>query len=87
VETYLASELDRLIALPLDTKGDLDSWESQRVQVEQTLHEKFPDFEPSDIFWHFVTDADIRLRDMSYREYQHGLISRYVRRLRNEAGA
>jgi hypothetical protein len=81
-ESYLASQLERLMALPLETKSDLENWESERNNVERALHEKFRDFEPSHNFWHFMMDADIRLRDIEYRNYQHKLISQYISRLR-----
>ena len=84
--SYLASQLERLMALPLDTKSDLEHWNAERNKVEQTLEDRFPSFEPSDNFWHFMADADIRARDSGYRDYQHRLISDYVTNLRNEPG-
>jgi hypothetical protein len=83
---YLAWQLERLLALPLDTKSDLEHWNSERNKVEQALEDQFPSFDPSDDFWHFMADADIRARDSGYRDYRHRLIADYVTRLRNQAG-
>jgi hypothetical protein len=84
-ESYLASQLERLMALPLATKSDLENWEFEANNVEETLDEEFPDFEPSDDFWHFMIDADIRLRDVEYRDYQHKLVAQYISRLRGKS--
>ncbi|MEI9898478.1 MAG: hypothetical protein WDN28_32640 [Chthoniobacter sp.] len=84
-EIYLASQLERLMALPLATQSDLKNWESERGEVEQTIREKFPRFEPSDDYWHFICDADIRLRDGEYRDRQHKLIAEYITILRERS--
>jgi hypothetical protein len=79
---YLASELERLMALPLATTADRKRWEEARDGIRQHLEEHFPQFEPEHELWHFFDDADIRARDAGYRDRQHGLMSEYVRRLR-----
>ena len=84
---YLADQLERLMALPLNTKADLENWESERNKVEQTLHDKFPSFEPIHFFWHFMDDADIRVRDSGYRDSQNQTISRYIADLRNKSAS
>ena len=70
--------------LPLDTKDDLARWYSECEVVEKSLETKYPDYEFEHEAWHFFNDADIRFRDMGYRDYQHRLMSDYVARLRNE---
>ena len=74
------------MALPLATPSDLEHWDLEGYEVEQTLKKQFPTFEPRDTFWHFLADADIRVRDAAYREYQHRLVSDYVTRLRYSRG-
>ena len=81
---YLADELERLISLPLDSEEDLERWYIERYAVEETLTRNFPGFG----YWHevdhFFDDADIRLRDLGYREAQNRKVSRYIAHLRNE---
>ena len=81
-EIYLVQHLNRLMALPLDTKLDLENWIVESNQVMRSLEKNFPDFEPSENFWHFIADPDIRLRDKEYRDYQHKLMQDYISRLR-----
>lgn len=70
------------MALPLATPEDVERWYSERWAIDQTLAEKFPGFEAEHEMEHFFDDVAIRARDSGYRDYQHGLMSHYVRRLR-----
>jgi hypothetical protein len=70
------------MALPLATPAEVERWYDDCSTVEQTLEQQFPTFEPEHEFWHFCSDADIRSRDVGYRDRQHRLMSDYVRRLR-----
>jgi hypothetical protein len=79
---YLANELERLMALPIATPEDVEMWDSERWTIDQTLADKFPGFEAEHEVEHFSDDVDMRARDAGYRDYQHGLMSDYVRRLR-----
>ena len=79
---YIAGELERLMALPLSTKPDVEQWYSERDKTQQGLKERFPDFEFWHEVWHFLADAGIRARDTGYRDYQHRLMSDYVTFLR-----
>jgi hypothetical protein len=81
---YLATEIERLMALPLSTKAEVDHWYSECGKVQRVLIKQFPEFEFYHEVWHFFADADIRARDDSYRDRQHGLMSDYITRLRNE---
>ncbi len=81
---YLSSQLERLMALPLTTSEEIKSWYSECDAVEKTLVEQFPHLELFHEVWHFFADAEIRSRDDGYRDYQHRLMSDYVRHLRNE---
>jgi hypothetical protein len=84
---YLIPQLERLMALPLATQSDLDQWNAEADWVEKKVRDVFPDFNPPDIFYHFLADPDIRVRDKGYLEFQHGLISQYIARLRDQIRA
>jgi hypothetical protein len=81
---YIAAELERLMALPLSTKSDVEQWYSERDKTQQALKERFPRFEFWHEVWHFFADADIRARDTGYRDRQHRRMSDYVTFLRRE---
>jgi hypothetical protein len=80
---YIAGELERLMALPISTKPDVEQWYSECDKTQQALKERFPYFEFWHEVWHFLDDVDIRARDPGYRDYQHRLMSDYVAFLRH----
>ncbi len=84
-EVYLAGALERLLALPLDTPADLEKWYPERFEVEEVMRREFADFQIWHEADHYFDDADIRVRDLGYRERQHGLMRDYVSRLRAAA--
>jgi hypothetical protein len=81
---FFADELERLMALPLTTKADVEHWYAERSETEKILKKRFPNFEFWHEVWHFLHDPDIRARDVGYRDYQHGLMRDYVACLRSE---
>ena len=81
---YLAAQLEHLMALPLASREDAESWDSVCADVQTALETRFPGFEPEHFVWHFFTDSDIRCKDAGYRDRQHKAISEYISRLRNE---
>ncbi len=81
---YLASQLERLMALPLTAPAEVERWYEDCDAVQKVLQMQFPQFEPFHEVWHFFADADIRGRDTGYRHRQHRLMSEYVQHLRNE---
>jgi hypothetical protein len=81
---FLASQLERLMALPLTTSAEVEAWYGKCDAVQMDLQKQFPQFEPFHEVWHFFADADIRSRDTGYRDNQHRLMSDYVQHLRNE---
>lgn len=81
---YLVGELERLLSLPIGTPQELEVWYSESERIQQEFPARFPDSNyPHDV-WHFLTDADIRVRDAGYREYQERIITDYIRRVRND---
>jgi len=81
---YLAAQLERLMALPLATPAEVEIWYEERDAVQNALLKQFPQFEPFHEVWHFFADADIRSRDVGYRDHQHRLMSEYVQDLRKK---
>jgi hypothetical protein len=79
---YLAAQLERLMALPLNSPAEVKKWYEERDAVKEVLEKEYPRFEPFHEVWHFFADADIRGRDSGYRDYQHRLMSDYVQDLR-----
>jgi hypothetical protein len=82
---YLGDQLERLMALPLTSAEDVERWDKECANVQATLEEKFPGFDPEHFVWHFFTDSDIRRKDQGYLERQHRAVSEYVIRLRHAA--
>lgn len=80
---FLADELERLMALPLETLDDAEAWEIESANMQTELEKRFPGFGFEETAEHFFTDSDIRQRDVGYRQWQHKRISEYVSRLRN----
>ena len=78
---FLADQLQRLMALPLSTKTDVQRWYSEAEAV-QSEFKRFPPFEFPHHIWHYFSDADIRQRDLEYRDSQHRKISDYIAQIR-----
>ena len=81
---FVATELERLIALPLDTPEDAERWDTECASFQTALETRFSTFELEHHVWHFITDSDIRRKDAGYRDRQHQAVTDYVRRLRHE---
>ena len=79
---YLADQLERLKALPLASKEDVERWDKEAAEVQTTLEKEFPGFGLEHFLHHFFTDSDIRCKDEGYRERQHRAVSKYVAGLR-----
>jgi hypothetical protein len=41
---YLAEQLERLMALPLASKEDVERWDGEAADVQTTLEKEFPGF-------------------------------------------
>lgn len=80
---YLASQLERLMALPLATVEDANRWDKECAEVQTMLETRFPSFQLEHSVWHFFIDSDIRLKDAGYRQRQHCYITDYIARLRH----
>jgi hypothetical protein len=78
---FLAEQLERLLSLPLDSKADVEQWYSE-AQAVQSAFDRFPAFEFPHHIWHYFADADIRQRDLEYRESQEKKIRDYIAEIR-----
>ena len=74
---FLAEQLERLLAMPLETTDDVLSWRREADTV-QSACDRFPGFEFPHHIWHYFLDADVRHRDFEYREYQEKQIRDYI---------
>jgi hypothetical protein len=67
----LAAELRRLSNLKTLNKEELNSWYAaandlrKKIEDDKELQAVIPHF-----FWHYISDADIRLKDSRYEEMQ-----------------
>lgn len=77
----LAEELTRLVEFVPATKDELEQWydQAQKLQEGQLLRGA-PHF-----LYHYLSDADIRMKDEVYSEMQNSMINSLLQRLRHGA--
>lgn len=67
----LAKELCQLVERPVTNKVELAAWEDDSWNLQDRIRK---DAELADVVphavWHYLADADIRLKDPRYREMQ-----------------
>jgi len=76
----LISALQALAALPVTNRKQLAAWKLEADQLEQSLTEDEADFVPQFV-WHYLADADIRLRNPGYRADQERQLEQALREL------
>ena len=81
-EAFFASELQRLMALPLTNEADLEAWYEESAKLETVMEQKFSELEIPHAIRHFINDADIRAKDAGYRDYQDRAVAAYLSSLR-----
>jgi hypothetical protein len=81
---FFADELEKLLAMPLNTKQDLDAWYGASKRLRDTIRSHHPEVEYDGETYHFLVDAEIRQRDKGYREWQEGEVRRYIEQVREE---
>ena len=76
----LAEELAHLIEFVPASKTELKQWydQAQRLQDKKDLLQDAPHF-----LWHYLSDADIRMKDESYAEIQNSRIALLIEHLRS----
>jgi hypothetical protein len=77
---FLIGALEALAARPLTTRKDLAAWRAEAHRLEESFTPEQADSVPSFV-WHYLGDADIRLRNASYREDQQRRLRQVVQQL------
>jgi hypothetical protein len=85
--TFFADELEKLLAMPLGTKQDLEAWCRASTELRDRLRIDHPDLDYEGETYHFLVDAEIRQHDAGYRRWQEGEIRSYIRRVRGTRNA
>ncbi len=80
----LGKQLRDLLDSPVHTKTELDAWyqRARNLEVWLTSHDVGSDI--PELLWHYLADADIRLKDSEYAEGQESQIRKLVAELESE---
>ena len=81
---FFADELEKLLAMPLNTRQDLDAWYAASERLRETMRSQHPGVEYEGETYHFLVDAEIRQRDVGYRKWQEGEVRNYIQKVRAE---
>jgi hypothetical protein len=76
----LIGALEELAARPLATRKDLAAWRAAADRLEQSFTPEQADTVPQFV-WHYLGDADIRLRNPGYRADQERRLRQVVQHL------
>jgi hypothetical protein len=68
-DEFLISALRTLAARPLTNRKELAAWRREASRFEESLTPEQADSMPNFV-WHYLGDADIRLRNSGYRADQ-----------------
>jgi hypothetical protein len=79
-DEFLIDALQALAARPLATQKDLVAWRTAASRLEQSFTPEQADSVPGFV-WHYLGDADIRLRNPGYRAEQERRLQQVVRQL------
>lgn len=79
-DVFLRSALESLAARPLTNRKDLAAWRAAAEELEGSLTPEQVDAVPSFV-WHYLGDADIRLRNAGYRADQERRLQQVFRDL------
>ena len=79
---FFADELEKLLAMPLNTKQELDAWYSASKHLQDTIRSQYPEVDYEGETYHFLVDAEIRQRDPGYRKWQEGEVRHYIEKVR-----
>jgi hypothetical protein len=81
-ESHIADELERLLALPLETELDVAAWQRAAAALKESLRSDHSEIALEGETYHFLVDAEIRQRDVGYRLWQEGQVRTYIQRVR-----
>jgi hypothetical protein len=76
----LISALRTLAARPLTNRKELAAWRLEADRLEESLSSEQADTVPHFV-WHYLADADIRLRNASFRADQERRLEQVYREL------
>jgi hypothetical protein len=76
----LVTALQTLSARPLTNRKDLAAWRREADRLEESLTPEQADTVP-DFVWHYLADADIRLRNSCFRADQERRLQQVFREL------
>jgi hypothetical protein len=76
----LITALRALAARPLTNRKELAAWRVEADRLEQSLTEEQADTVPQFV-WHYLADADIRLRNPGYRADQERKLEQALREI------
>jgi hypothetical protein len=65
----LASALEKLAARKLTNRAELEAWRAAAEKLEKSIGEEHEGAVPQFV-WHYLGDADIRMRNAKYRADQ-----------------
>ena len=83
----LAAALSRLLAWKPTDRGELELWSRAAADVFSALKESgstLPDV--PHVIWHFLSDADIRMKDPAYALEQEREVGRVIAGLESQEG-
>jgi hypothetical protein len=81
-DEFLIAALESLAARRVTNRKELAAWRIQAGRLEQSLTPEQADALPSFV-WHYLADADIRLRNAGYRAEQE----RQLKQVLSELGS
>ncbi|HEY8122617.1 MAG TPA: hypothetical protein VII78_14940 [Myxococcota bacterium] len=76
----LISALEKLAAKKVTNRKELDAWRAAAEKLERGLSPEQADSVPHFV-WHYLGDADIRLRNATYRKDQERRLEKVLREL------
>jgi hypothetical protein len=76
----LVTALQSLAARPLTTRKDLAAWRREADRLEESFTPEQAETVP-DFVWHYLADADIRLRNSGFRADQERRLQQLFREL------
>jgi hypothetical protein len=79
-DEFLISALESLAARPLTNRKELAAWRLEAGRLEESFTPEQADAVPTFV-WHYLGDADIRLRNACYRADQERRLERTLREL------
>jgi hypothetical protein len=81
---FLIAALQTLAARPLTNRKELAAWRLEANRLEESFTPDQADSLP-DFVWHYLGDADIRLRNAGYRADQERRLQQVFREFRPQA--